>query len=68
MTDLLDRARRLGIKIENESLNRLADLQELLADAYAERCSMDQAGEDTSVQDAVIDATKAKIKVKAGKK
>ena len=29
---------------------------------------MDQAGEDTSVQDAVIDATKAKIKVKAGKK
>jgi ribosome-interacting GTPase 1 len=55
--NILGRAKRLGIKFEEEmeeDLDRLSELQLLLQDAERERVYLDSDGIDTTLQDKVI--------------
>ena len=66
MEHILDRAKSLGIKFdeeEKEELEHLAELQELLGDAERQRDGLREAGEDTTVHDRVIAKTWDEIQV-----
>jgi KaiC/GvpD/RAD55 family RecA-like ATPase len=64
--DILGRAKRLGIKFEDEEekehLEQLSALQELLDDAEHQRASLDQDGEETTLHDRVIDKIREEIR------
>ena len=60
MSDIFGTARRLGIKLD-EKFDRLEKLQEVLAEALAERANLEDAGENTLLQDNLIDGIRKEI-------
>ena len=66
MDDILRRAQSLGIKFNNRT-TRLAELQELLYDATRERAMLEEEGENTLLQDIVIEKIREEIAIEAEK-
>jgi hypothetical protein len=60
VSDIFGTARRLGIKLD-EKFDRLEKLQEVLAEALAERANLEDAGENTLLQDNLIDGIRKEI-------
>jgi hypothetical protein len=62
MRDILERAKRYGIELENEeALKEIAGLSEVLEDAKKWRDYRESEGEDTNLEDEVIGKIEAKI-------
>jgi hypothetical protein len=60
VNDVIGRARSLGIK-PDKKFDRIAKLQEVLADALSERACMEAAGENTVLHDDLIDQLREAI-------
>jgi hypothetical protein len=60
VSDIFGTARRLGIKLD-EKFDRLEKLQEALAEALSERACLEEAGENTLLQDNLIAAIREEI-------
>ena len=60
VSDIFGTARRLGIKLD-EKFDRLEKLQEVLAETLAERACLEEAGENTLLQDNLIAAIREEI-------
>ncbi len=62
LDDLFDRARRLGIKINDPRYERACELESLLSDLLNARHSAEQAGQSTMTIGGLIDETEQEIK------
>ena len=60
MSDIVGTARSLGIKLDKK-FDRLERLQEVLAEALSERACLEEAGENTLLQDNLIAAIREEI-------
>jgi len=66
LEDIFGRAKSLGIKFDDadkKDLEHLSALYELLADAENQRGYLNEEGEDTTLQDKVIDKVRAETRV-----
>jgi hypothetical protein len=69
VTDILQRAKALGLKFEDEgTLNQLSESEEFLDELKQRRDFKDSADEDTTIEDETISAAQAAIKALLGKR
>jgi hypothetical protein len=64
VNDIIGRARSLGIE-PDKKFDRIAKLQEVLADALSERACIEAAGENTVLHDELIDQLREAIEKEA---
>ena len=60
MSDIFGKARSLGIELDKK-FDRLERLQEALTEALSERAYLEEAGENTLLQDNLIEAIREEI-------